>query len=211
MKTKQLLGRTALIAGLSMTGVSSVSAAVSIALVPFETEGVSNPSDLDSIKINALISSTYSGVTIKISNDSIIGEGYNTATMPTVTLILFESTAGVVDSAPTVSAGSAFLSKDNATLPGGSSIGFNVTFGFSAPPPPVKNGLDPEEYVTFSFAGTDYDGLLTAIAGGDFRIGVHVQEIGETGLDSVSLVTVPEPSAALLGGIGALLLLRRRR
>jgi len=42
------------------------------------------------------------------------------------------------------------------------------------------------------------------------RFGVHVIQVGSNGQDSISMVTVPEPSAALLGAIGVLALLRRR-
>lgn len=83
-------------------------------------------------------------------------------------------------------------------LPGGNQVGFSSDVRFSAG---VHTGLDPSESVTFTFSGS-ID-----------RIGVHVQQVGEFQDLSASLVTgqIPEPSTVLLGAIGALFLLRRKR
>jgi uncharacterized protein (TIGR03382 family) len=40
---------------------------------------------------------------------------------------------------------------------------------------------------------------------------MHVQQIGINGQNSASFVNVPEPTSAMLGLLGALMLLRRRR
>ncbi|HSP42856.1 MAG TPA: MYXO-CTERM sorting domain-containing protein, partial [Luteolibacter sp.] len=57
-----------------------------------------------------------------------------------------------------------------------------------------------------------YEQVLASVVSGDFRIALHVQEIGRFGEDSASFVNViPEPGSALTMLLGGLLLLRRRR
>jgi uncharacterized protein (TIGR03382 family) len=71
--------------------------------------------------------------------------------------------------------------------------------------------LDPGESVVFLFSGTVYDALVASLVSGDLRIAMHVQQFGSSGQDSASFVNVPEPTSAVLGLLGALVLLRRRR
>lgn len=193
----------------------SSSTAQTLAFEGFETQGVSNPSDLDSINVEALIFTSGAGVAISITNTSIPGSGFVTSQMPTVTSIFFEDKAGVLSNSPTViasSTGVAFESNNAANLPGSKAVDFVVESAFTAVPPPPKNGLDPGDYVTFLFSGTDYDSLLVALSSGQVWVGLHIQEIGADGNDSVAYFSViPEPSAALLACLGALALFRRRR
>lgn len=216
MKTLNLKGRIALVMGMAaLFGLSSANAQTSLDFVAFETGGVSNLSDLDYIDLEALIVSAAGGVSIGIYNNSAIGDPGVTATQPTVTKIFFEDRAGVLGETASVvssSSGVSFVSNDGATLPGGNNIGFMVDNAFTASPPPSKNGLDPGESVVFLFTGTAYESLVASIVSGDFRIGMHVQEIGVCGEDSAAFVSVvPEPASALLGLLGTLVLLRRRR
>ena len=215
MKTMHRKARIALASGmLALFGLSSVNAQTSLDFIPFETGGVSNVADLDYIDLEALIVSEPGGVSISIFNNSTIGDPYITSTQPTVTKIFFEDRAGVLGNDVSIvgSIGNvSFERNDRANLPGGNSISFEVDTAFVATPPPTTNGLDPGESVVFLFSGSVYDALVASIVSGDFRIALHVQQIGMNGEDSAAFVTVPEPGSALLGLLGTLLLLRRRR
>jgi len=112
-------------------------------------------------------------------------------------------------------------------LPGGNNLAppFATTAGFSADsdPPPQPLGVNPGETLGITFdlqAGGVFDDVLTELASGDLRIGIHVQGYASGG--SESFVNngifdpggqVPSPSALILGGIGAGLVswLRKRR
>lgn len=207
--------RVALLSGMmALFGVSSANAQTSLDFYAFETSGVSNPSDLNYIDLEALIVSTTGGVSIEVRNTSVIGDPGITSSQPTVTKIFFEDRAGVLGDSVSITntpGKVAFVSNDGANLPGGHNIGFEVKTAFTATPPPSKFGLDPGESVIFLFGGTVYDALVSSIVSGDFRIAMHVQEIGLRGEDSAAFVSVPEPGVAILGLIGTLLLLRRRR
>ena len=216
MKATHLVRRIALVSGLlAIIGLSSIHAQTSLDFVPFEYSGVSNVSDLDYIDLEALIAPESGGVSIGIFNKSKVGDPAVTSTAPTVTRIFFEDRAGVLgDSAEIVSSsgGVSFVRNDGANLPGGNRIDFLVDSAYTATPPPSRNGLDPGESIVFRFGASVYDSVVASIVSGDFRIGLHVQEIGFGAEDSAAFVTViPEPGSALLGLLGALMLLRRRR
>jgi hypothetical protein len=55
-------------------------------------------------------------------------------------------------------------------------------------------------------AGVNYVGWITDLPGG-----INLNSVNQVSIDNFILTAVPEPSAALLGGIGLLALLRRRR
>lgn len=215
MKTLYRKGCLALATGMmALFGLSSVNAQTSLDFIPFETGGVSNVSDLDYIDLEALVLSLPGGVTIGIYNKSMIGDPYITSEQPTVTRIFFEDRGGVLGNDVSVVGSTGMVSftrNDSANLPGGNSISFQVDTAFVATPPPTSNGLNPGESVVFLFNGSSYDALVASIVSGDFRIGLHVQQIGRNGEDSAAFVSVPEPSSALLGLLGTMLLLRRRR
>lgn len=65
---------------------------------------------------------------------------------------------------------------------------------------------------THTVAGSAFDGRIDTVG---FRHGGNTTQnpssFGEFGALTISGALIPEPSAALLGGLGALLLLRRRR
>jgi PEP-CTERM motif-containing protein len=97
---------------------------------------------------------------------------------------------------------SQFASPPN--LPGGNTVGFNVTAGFLADsdPPVQPNGVNPGEYLRIIFdlqGGQDFNDVLAELADGTLRIGIHVQ--GFAGGGSESFVNVPEPSTLSLVGL----------
>jgi hypothetical protein len=207
--------RMALLSGMmALMGLSSASAQTSLDFYAFETNGVSNLSDLDYIDLEALIVSTVGGVSIEVKNTSVIGDSGVTAGQPTVTKIFFEDKVGVLSDSVSITGSTgqvSFVRNDGANLPGGTNIGFEVETAFTAVPPPALYGLDPGESIVFLFSGTNYNSLVASLVSGDFRIAMHVQQIGLNGQDSASFVNVPEPASAMLGMLGALMLLRRRR
>lgn len=102
-------------------------------------------------------------------------------------------------------------------LPGGEGIDFMTHYGGDAIGP-MKNGVNTaDEWVSFFgvYDTGSYAGLLSALALGDFRIGLHVQGIGGSDGDSEGYVnTVPLPAAAWLFGsalLGLGAIARRRK
>jgi len=215
MKTT-MLKRLCLCVGLaSLLAVPALKAQVSLDFVRFQSENVSN-SNLDYINIDALVINTGSGVRVGIFNNTA-PTGSASPTKPTVASIYFDASSTFLTNSPTFnsgisSSGIAFeLGRAPRDLPGGTQIGFSADSNFTASPPPPKNGLNPGEFAYFDFAGASYNKVVQGINTGQVRFGAHVLQVGPNGQDSVSLVTVvPEPSAALLGAIGVLALLRRR-
>jgi len=103
-------------------------------------------------------------------------------------------------------------------LPGGQNAvpPFQVTEGFLAEsvPAPSVNGVGPGEWVAIDFTlqgGKSYADVLSDLASGALRIGIHVIAYGSGG--SESFINVPEPGLALLAatGLAGLALWARRR
>lgn len=146
-------------------------------------------------------------------------------TRPTITNIYFDDSQLGLLSTPAI-VGFQIQPPDNSvsysvgtpgtgTLPGGNNVDFEESFSFLTNPPPSKSGIDPGEWLTVSFQSlSSYQDILAALTAGELRIGMHVQEIGTKGLSAsfVSTPPVPEPGGALLlGVVGMIALLRRRR
>jgi hypothetical protein len=93
---------------------------------------------------------------------------------------------------------------------------FQATAGLSAnsDPPVQPNGVNPGEslgIVLDLLGGQTFADAVAALNDGSLRIGIHVQGFASGG--SESFVGVPEPHAAILFGVGALLVtagIRRR-
>lgn len=101
-------------------------------------------------------------------------------------------------------------------LPGGNSVGFVATAGFLADsdPPIPSNGVNPYQSLgvvfDLQFGGTFAD-VIAELTNGDLRVGIHVQDFDGGGSDSFVNLPIPEPSAALLIGMGLSILASRRR
>lgn len=101
-------------------------------------------------------------------------------------------------------------------LPGGNTVGFQVTAGFLADsdPPAQPNGVNPYETLGIVFnlqAGGTFADVVSELTTGELRIGIHVQGFAGGGSESFVNVPVPEPGSALLLALGLAALARRDR
>ena len=88
----------------------------------------------------------------------------------------------------------------------------NDQFSADSNPPPSKNGVEMGEWVIIHFdlkpGGTLAD-VLSELADGTLRIGIHIQSFPDG--KSESAVHVPEPATMCLLGLGGLVLIKRRK
>ncbi|NQU70342.1 MAG: PEP-CTERM sorting domain-containing protein [Rhodospirillales bacterium] len=112
---------------------------------------------------------------------------------------------------------------DPANLPGGNSLDpqFETMLSVGADNPSPKNGVNPGESVTLSFASLNFQALTDALNSGLLRVGIHVQNFANggsesfitTGGDDPSTPQIDEPGSLLIFGAGIMgvAVLRRRR
>jgi hypothetical protein len=78
-------------------------------------------------------------------------------------------------------------------LPGGNTVGFSADLGADSNSPTQPNGVNPGEWVRFTFNGT-FAALSAALTAGTFDVGIHVQGFSNGGSEAfVSTAPVPEP------------------
>lgn len=196
---------------------SSVAPAQTFVFDPFEFDSP-DQSLLDPITIDLTVSEDFGGIIFEISNRTIPGDDWATASIPTVTNIYFEDSGGLLTAPNFVGGSGGSVSYSDATdggaIAGGSGIDFVSAFYFQAEPPPTTNGIDPGESGTFGATAPSLAEVIDALNTGEIRVGLRVQQIGEKDQLSASYVSrVPEPSTAILSlaALAGFFFIRRRR
>lgn len=107
------------------------------------------------------------------------------------------------------STGVSFRTDSNpGNLPGGNPVGFATDLSLSARPPAPQKGVGPGEFLKLGVvSGTD---IVQALGDGSVRVGLHVIAFANGGSEAFVTAArppapaVPEPSAAVVFGVGAL-------
>lgn len=200
---------------------------------PFEFDyagGLSSPAlqgSLFAVEVHSVLNNPKA-VIFNVQNLSDPNHPNISPTAPTATNIYFDDNYGLlnyknvslVGQSPSTSFNLGSGSPSN--VPGGSNIAFSSDFQVSATPPPVKNGLDPGEFVMIQIGLKGNATAADVVAAmsldqpkSNLRLAMHVREIGEGNSteQSAGFVTVvPEPGSALLIAVSGLMLqLRRKR
>jgi hypothetical protein len=121
----------------------------------------------------------------------------------------------IIDNPPDVDFGSPATPSN---LPSANNVSppFVTTAQFSADasPPPASKGVNPGETLGVQFDlinGKSYADVLSELASGEVRIGVHVQAFASGGSESFVNLPLPEPSTGLLVALGVLIAMARQR
>jgi hypothetical protein len=143
-------------------------------------------------------------ITMSGSNPAVVEQVFIDA--PGVTGGIFVGGVGVVDFGNAVAGGN---------LPGGNPVGFTSVVNFAADNPAPRNGIGyhSQDTLVLQVGGFQLTGDLS-----DIRVGVHVIGFEDGGSEAFTTpgpgTAVPEPSAALIFGIGTLVMggrIRSRR
>ncbi len=193
------------------------------------TQITSNGAPSIASQLNVEVTKSGENVLFKFTNSSIIASSitdiyfdYGTRSNP----LYFKSISNNVLGASGESAGVSF--SDGASpsnLPGGRAISFYADAGADSNSPVMSNGVNAaNEYVKFLGelkSGITFDNVITGLNSNLFRIGLHVQAIGdrcegqsESFINKNTPNPVPVPAAAWLFGsalLGFTSLLKRRK
>ena len=210
MKTPLLAAMVAFALG------SNVASGQNFTFDPFEFDSP-DQSLLEPITLDLTVSEDFGGIIFEISNKTIPGDDWATASIPTVTNVYFEDSSGLLTAPNFVggTGGTVAYSDgiDGGGIAGGSQIDFDSAFYFQADPPPTSSGIDPGESGIFGATAPSLAEVIDALNAGEIRIGLRVQQIGENDKLSASYISrVPEPSTALLSlaALAGCLFIRRR-
>lgn len=184
-----------LASGQSISGSGSVTGAMSIAGT---ISPGNSPGTLSSGSLSWLDGGDYNWQVLDAAGSA--GSGYDTVAV-TGTLDLSALSAGgfninlwtLSSTGPDVS---------------GNASGFNNTSSYSWTLASTTDGIigfDPSDFVIWTGANNGAAGFSNDLAGGSFSVTQSGNNL------MLNFTAVPEPGAALLGGLGALALLRRRR
>lgn len=165
-------------------------------------------------QLTVKVSSSVAGVSFEFNNS-----GPNASS---ICQIYFDETTLFLGGATiTPSAGVSFsINGSPPNLPAGNtaSPAFASTIRYTADSPVQPNGVNPGESLLLDFAlltGSAND-VLSELASGALRIGIHVQGFADGGSESfltgdpVNVIPLPTASAMGLAGLAALSLRRRR-
>lgn len=228
----------ALTSALGALLLSSVAAQGVVTLTSFDINcfDFANGENVGQIALTGTIQQVGSNVTLTLTNSTsyIITDIYidDIGDSSASFLLLTAGGASFTGANPGGTASYQFGNMNPANFADGSYVPPFVTdYGFGlldttpqgAEPNGVDNGLNNGESATFTFTGSApdqaaFNAIWDNFVDGNIRIGVHVQAIpqGEGSAWYLNCEVpprgdIPEPTAAALGLIGTVLLLRRRR
>lgn len=124
-----------------------------------------------------------------------------------ITRIAFEDLSSVLFQ-PTIP--SQWSIDNDVNIPGSNNISFDTNYGLKAKPSPVHNGIASGEQIEIILPNVNKSDVLYGFENGTIRVAMHVQSIGPNSTSSSYTTLVPEPTVAMLGGMGMGLILFRR-
>jgi PEP-CTERM motif len=94
-----------------------------------------------------------------------------------------------------------------SNVPSGNTVGFSADLGADSNSPTQPNGVNPGQFVTFSFWDTGLASILSDLSSGDLRVALHAQGFANQGSEGFVNVgsppptRVPEPGTLALFGL----------
>lgn len=175
--------------------LASISTATTISFTQITSNGTESPVD----QITAEVSDAGSGQVLF----KFINAAGGSSIASRISEVYWEDLLGLLSNGPIVDVTNTSmgvnLGKIPATpgnLPSGNNVGFSAILS-AGRLQSAANGVDPGEMAAFKF-DADHSAVVTALASGQMRLGMHVISIGIGG-NSESLVSdpVPEPRTIL--------------